>query len=401
MAASLPVLLLLTDYFTGRKINIKTLLEKVPFIALSIVLGVFAVMAQDKGGSIDVIAFPFPLRIVFACYGFCSYLLKLILPLKLSSYYPYPIESGVDIPGSYYTAVLFVLGLAVYIFYSLRFSRKIFFGLGFFAVTIFLVLQLLPVGGAMMADRYSYIPSIGVFYLAGGGFYLLWNKKLKWIAIIMLCFFTVLFSVKTYARCGVWKNSLSLWNDVIKQYQTVSIAYYNRGAVYADRKEFEQALADYTKAIQLKPGYLDAYVNRGNIFRDKKMDEEAIQDYIKAIQLQPDFPTAYFNRGTVFMNEKRTDEALNDFDMAIKLKPDFTDAYYNQGNVFFDEKKYEDAISSYTKAINLKTDYASSYYNRGLAEYYSGEKNAACIDLKHAGSLGHHQALEASNKLCN
>jgi tetratricopeptide (TPR) repeat protein len=101
------------------------------------------------------------------------------------------------------------------------------------------------------------------------------------------------------------------------------------------------------------------------------------------------------------MNEKRTDEALNDFDMAIKLKPDFTDAYYNQGNVFFDEKKYEDAISSYTKAINLKTDYASSYYNRGLAEYYSGEKNAACIDLKHAGSLGHHQALEASNKLCN
>ncbi len=170
MAASLAVVLILTDYFKGRKINIKTLSEKIPFFLLAIAFGLVSVLAQKSAGASDVIDFAFPQRILFACFGFISYLFKLLFPLHLSAYYPYPIKGGENIPVQYYTYLILLTALVAFVCYSLRFTKKILFGAGFFALTIFLVLQLFPIGGAVMADRYSYVPSIGIFYLAGEGF---------------------------------------------------------------------------------------------------------------------------------------------------------------------------------------------------------------------------------------
>ena len=102
MAASFPVLLILTDYFTGRKINQKTLLEKLPFFVLAILLGIVAIIAQKESGATDIIIFPFLQRIVFASYGFITYLFKIILPINLSAYYPYPIAEGETLPAYYY-----------------------------------------------------------------------------------------------------------------------------------------------------------------------------------------------------------------------------------------------------------------------------------------------------------
>jgi tetratricopeptide (TPR) repeat protein len=173
------------------------------------------------------------------------------------------VKNGVDIPIQYYAYIIFFLVLAAFTIYSHRFSKKIIFGMGFFTVTVFLVLQLLPVGGAIMADRYSYIPSIGIFYLAGEGINLLWNKKLKLAAIIVLSAFSIFFSIKTYARCSVWKNDMTLWNDVISQYQTVEKVYNNRGNLFSDEKRYEEAISNYTEAIALKPDHASAYYNRG------------------------------------------------------------------------------------------------------------------------------------------
>jgi tetratricopeptide (TPR) repeat protein len=367
MAASLPVLLVLTDYFVGRKINIKTLLEKLPFFLLALIFGVVAVFAQKTSGFIqDLAVFPFPQRLVFACYGFITYLFKLLLPLHLSAYYPYPVKSGANIPIQYYAYILFFIGLAAYTFYLIRFSKKIIFGLGFFAITVFLVLQLLPVGGAIMADRYSYIPSIGIFYLAGEGFFWLWNKNLKLIAIVSLSALTVFFSAKTYSRCSVWKDEMTLWNNIISQYQTIP----------------------------------PVYVNRGNLLRDNNRPDEALKDYNKAIELNPRFAIAYFNRGTLFKNVKRNDEALKDFNKAIELDPSYAKAYCNRGIVFYNEKRYQEAIINYSKAIELKADFAESYFNRGLAEYYLGIKENACMDIKQARSLGFTVPANVLHEIC-
>jgi tetratricopeptide (TPR) repeat protein len=401
MAASLPVVLLLTDYFKGRKINTKTMLEKAPFFVLSLIFGVLAIVAQHSSEFLlEETFFTFPQRIVFACYGFITYLYKLVLPLHLSAYYPYP-SSGGSIPVYFYAYVIVLIGLAAVIMYSLRFTKKIIFGLAFFAITVLLVLQLLPIGGAIMADRYAYIPSIGIFYLAGEGMNVLWNKNLKWLGIVLLIGFTIFFSVATHTRSLVWKNDMTLWDDVISKYQTVALAYYNRGLEYMNENNMDQALTDYNKAIELKPNYTEAYVNRGNIMRGNQKNADALNDYNKALAVNPNFSKAYFNRGILYMNEQRFEESLADFSKAIELNPGYYKAYSNRGNVLYSEKRYEEAIAEFSKAIDLKSDYAEAYYNRGLAEYYSGNNRAGCEDFKRSADLGFKQATDIMNQLCD
>jgi protein O-mannosyl-transferase len=434
MAASLPIVLILTDYFKGRKINGKIFLEKIPFFLLSITFGIVAILAQQSSGATDIIDFAFPQRILFACYGFISYLVKLIFPLQLSAFYPYPVNGGENIPIYLYVYLILFISLVVSVIYSLRFTKKIFFCLAFFTATVFLVLQLLPVGKTIMADRYSYISSIGIFYLAGEGFHLLWSKKLKSTAIILLSIFIVFFSVKTYARCGVWENDLTLWTDVISHYKSIEEAYYNRGNYLIEKNKYDEAIRDFNKAIEVKPdyaeaynnrgnlfsnansndaamndfnqaielspAYVDAYINRGNLFMKENRNDEAIRDFNKAIELKPDDAQAYNNRGYLYQTEKRNDLAIDDYNKAITLRPDFAEAYYNKGNLLFEEKAYEEAISVFTKAIALKADYAKAYYNRGVVEYYSGRNDAACKDLKKAAGLGFQPAGNLLLQIC-
>jgi len=398
MAASLPLVLILTDYFKGRKINLKTLSEKIPFFLLAIAFGIVAVIAQKSSGAADVIDFSFPQRILFACYGFISYLFKLIFPLNLSAYYPYPINSGENIPVQYYIYLILFLALIVSVYYSLRFTKKIFFGTGFFALTVFLVLQLLPVGGAVMADRYSYIPSIGIFYLAGEGFYFLWSKKQKLIPIILLGGFAIFFSVKTYARCGVWKNDITLWNDVISKDQTIYEAYINRGNALKNENKNNQALADFNKVIELNPKYALAYYNRGTVFEDEKKYDLALADYNKAIELNPVFSPAYNNRGNLFANINNYDQALTDFNKAIKLNPDYSQAYNNRGNLFVNTNKIDQALADFSKAVELNPGNAKAYNNRGNVLVNKKKYDLAIADFSKAIELNPNNAQPFFNR---
>jgi len=401
MAASLPVLLILTDYFMGRKINRKVILEKAPFFILAIAFGVVAVFAQQTSGAIsDMEIYSFPKRIIFACYGFVMYVIKLAIPLNLSAFYPYPVKVGEAIPLIYYFYVFCCIFLFAMFIFWLCHTKRFFFGIGFFAITVFLVLQLLPVGGAIMADRYSYIPSIGIFYLAGEGINYLWVKRQKWIAIMIIGVFTILFSVKTHTRCGVWKDEMTLWNDVISQDQTIPFAYFNRGIVYMNEKQYDMGLADYNKAIELNPKYFHAYNNRGVFYKNNKRNNEAINDFNLAIKLKPYNAEIYYNRGLVFMDENKNIEALTDFNKAIELKPDYADVYNDKGTVFFNERRFEDAKINYSKAIELNPLDSRAYYNRGLALYNLGKNEEACADWKHAASKGYKPASEAYIQIC-
>ena len=372
MAVSLPVVLLLTDYFKGRKMNAKIFIEKIPFFVMSLFFGVLAIVAQKSTGAIQHLDFfSFPQRIVFACYGFIMYLLKLFIPLQLSAYYPYPVKSGAGIPGGYYVFPVLLLGLMAFVFYSLRSSKKIFFSVGFFTVTVFIVLQLLPVGNVIMADRYCYIPSIGIFYLAGEGFYRLWTKKTsafnpKLAVRVLVGILGIFFLISTYTRSKVWENSLSLWNDVIGNYQTIPIAYNNRGMALEAGNKMDEALADYTKTIELQPDFALPYNNRGNILMNRQKNELALLDYNKAIELDPGLSQPYNGRGVLLMREK----------------------------------KFDLAVTDYRKAIQLKPNYPEVYYNLALCEFNSGKKEDACRDMQKAASLGIQQANEMLNQYC-
>ena len=327
-----------------------------------------------------------------------------------------------------------VIGFLAFVVYSIRFSRKLVFAIGFFSATIILVLQLIPVGAAVMADRYAYIPSIGLFYLAGEGLNLLWRKKSKFFTSMLLSALLIFFSIKTYTRCEVWKSGMSLWNDVISQYQNVSLAYNSRGVLFDNENKFNEAFSDYSKAIELNPRYDKAYNNRGNLLMKGNKFNEAKFDYNKSIALEPNFFGAYKNRahlyesinnpdsafidyskaisldstvaeiylyrGIQLQKLNRNDEALKDYNDAARLQPDNPKIYYNRGNLFGMQNKYADAINDFSLAIKIKNDYALAYFGRGITECNAGNKEAGCSDLQNSIKLGFQPAVGAFNNYC-
>ena len=438
MAVSLPLVLLLTDYFRGRKFDSKILVEKLPFFLLSIVFGIIAVLAQKSLGATESTVFPLPQRVIFASYAFITYLVKIIVPIQLSTYYPYPVKPGEALPMLYYVYPVVVLAaLAIAGYYFRRTSKKIIFGLGLFIATILLVLQLLPVGDTVMADRYTYLPSIGIFFLAGEGFYWLWNRNKKLLSLALAAVFLIFFSIQTLARCRVWENGLTLWNDVIAQYKNVPAAFYNRGIYFFNQNQDAEALSDFNSAIALKPDYADAYNNRGSLYLRQGKTEAALKDLNKAVSLNARLAQGYFNRayilyqkqqykealsdynqvialkpdpaqlvivynlrGLLYMAEKNHPAALADFNTAIQMKPDFVQAYNNRGSLWVAQGNYLEAVKDFTAAIVLKNDYAEAYFNRGIAEYNGGNKNAGCKDWQHASGLGYQAATQAYQMNC-
>ena len=251
-----------------------------------------------------------------------------------------------------------------------------------------------------MADRYCYIPSIGIFYLAGEGFILLWNKKLKLISIILLSAFTIFFSVKTYTRCGTWHDETTFWTDVIDKNPTVQNAYYNRGNIFMNEKKNQRAIADFGNAIELNPKFTDAYYNRGIVLMNENKIDQALADFSRAIELYPGFEKAYFNRGRIFITNKEYEKAVYDFSKAIELNPKNTEAFISLGTAYYYLNNYEEAIRYYTLAIDLKDDEAIAFYLRGWAEFLSGKTDAACEDVKQAEKLGYKPATDAIPQIC-
>ena len=386
MAVSFPVALVLTDFFKEKRITGKRLFEKIPFLALAIVFGIIAIYAQKSSEAIqDLERFSFFQRVIFASYGLITYLLKLLIPVRLSAFYPYPIRSGEALPAHYYLYLLLVLLLIWAMIYFRRKSNKIFFGIGFFVVTIFLVLQLLPVGDAIMADRYSYVPSVGIFYLAGEGIYWLWSKKnTRSLSFALAGIFIIFFSIQTYLRSQIWGNGLKLWSDVIEKYPQVAVAYNNRGGTFMIDKRYDEALHDYNTAIALRPDYYDAYNNRGILLSDMQRKSEALSDYNKAIQFGPKQAEFYSNRGLLLMEMNNNKQALADLNKAIDLKSNFSQAYYNRGLLAMNEKRNEDALNDYAMAIKFNPAYMEAYINRGVLFYAENKFDEAIVEYNRA-----------------
>jgi tetratricopeptide (TPR) repeat protein len=438
MAVSLLPVLFLTDYFRGRKFNRPAIVEKIPWFLLAIIFGIVAVLAQKSLGATESTVFLFWQRIFFAAYAFVMYLVKLVFPLPLSSYYPYPVKVGESLPAFYYLFPFLVLGLILYLYFFQRASRKIIFGLVFFTLTVFLVLQLLPVGDTIMADRYSYIPSIGIFYLAGEGFMHLWKQGKKWMVIGMATILVIFYSYQAVERIGKWESSLTLWNDVIDQYPSVPAALYNRGLYYQNEGQDTSALSDLNRAIAARPDYADAYNNRGTILLKLGRPDEALQDLSRAIQYDSTKAQAYFNRGYIYYSQKRFEEALRDYTRVIDLKPDprqlaivhnlrgllfmaqskytealedfnkaiefnpeFAEAINNRGSMYVAQQKWSEAIRDFSAAISIKNNYAEAYFNRGLAAFNSGNRDAGCRDWQQASQLGHQAAAQTFQLNCN
>jgi len=392
-AITIPVTIILISLLMNGKWKTKSFwLDKLPFIILSLVIAykVFSAPQFASGGFTSTAYLdsnvPVLYRIICAIYGFIQYIILLLVPYKLSLVHPYPMTNGVYfIPYIYYFYVIIFFGL-VYFFFRFAIRKKfLWFGLAFFAVNIFMLLQLIPNSYGIMNDHYVYFAGTGIFFIIGNTVtYKFLNKKYLAALYIIFSIYFIILGCFSYQRIHVFKDSITIWSDVIKKYPGCSVAYNNRGSAYIGKGLYEEAFSDIQKAIEIKPDYTEAYLNRGNLYEAKGSYDKAIIDYTKAIEIKPDYSEAYNNRGNAYNAERFYDKAISDLTKAIELKPDYAKAYNNRGLVYQVQGRYDKAVADYSKTIELKPDYAKTYKNRGLIYQAQGFYDKAIVDYSNA-----------------
>ncbi len=326
-AVTLPVLLLLFDFYYKRKLTRVLILEKLPFFALSIFFGILAIISQKSSGAMLELVDRFSIfdRFFIIFYGINFYLLKLFAPLNLSAIHCYPVKINGMLPLEYYIAPLIILIIVFLIFKSKKICHEIVFGTLFFLISISIVLKIIPLGMDVVAERNTYVPYIGLFFIIGMFYtYVVDNKfkfskKLKPILRIVLAIYIVFLSILCYQRTKVWKDSISLFSDVIEKHPEFPQAYYIRGIEKINRKDFNGAVSDFDKAIKLDSVFIDAYLNRANSRYYIKDFDGSMSDFNKIIELAPNNANAYKNRGILEFQLKMYDNACSDWQKAFEL----------------------------------------------------------------------------------
>ena len=424
-AVTLPLSMLLIDYLEKRPLKFSLLLEKIPFFLLSAGVGVLGIYFLQVGDTLIVnqqsSLFD---RLLYGAYGLGNYFIKFFFPVNLSAYYPYPIKTDGMLPVLYYIAPFLLIAFAVLVIKKFRNNRDVIFGLLFFFFNVMFVLQVLGAGKAFMADRFTYVPYFGLFYIVATGIQNFSEQK-KNIAFLLKIGFLIcslIFCVLSYQRCMVWKNSGTLWTDNVAKYPKSDVGYDNLGVYYRSIKNNDKALENYNKVLELNPKYALTYNNRGNIYFDRGQNDLALADYDKAISLDTTNEKTYTNRALIYLRKKEYDKALRDFAKAEAIDPNFPRIYFNRG-IYYDlvnenEKaiadfnrylqfepkddgiynsrgislqkmgRYDESIADFTRAIDLLPTEPIYWQNRSISENRIGQKEKAIADINKARQLG-------------
>ncbi len=359
-AVTLPVVLLLVDYLSARKFDRKALLEKVPFFAIALLFGIVAIFAQRTINSINVMGMPVTSSLFYAPYSLCLYLVKFLVPYNLIAMYEYPLTASGSVPLYIYFSPLIFLGILAVVWKTWKTRRYIPFGLLFFLATILPVLQFLPVGGTVAAERYTYIPYIGLSVILAIAFFdyrlktTLQNKKIMDAAGIV---FLVILAVATWNRTLVWKDSVALWTDVIEKDPGCVHAYNNRAFIYHENKEFDKSLRDLTSAIKLDSNdkkRMFLYSFRASVYKKTGKYDSAIMDYTTAIKKNPAIYRPYFFRGIIYTDIMKNYRAgIDDFKTFLKQNPDDVNGNLNLGIAYYNNKNYDSAKTIFLKSLKL------------------------------------------------
>ena len=368
MAVSLPIVLLLLDWFPFNRIRSgRTLwtacVEKLPFFALGLAASIVTLLAQRTEGAMTLMeVVPLSTRLLVAAEALIAYLWKMIAPVHLVPYYPYP--QGVSFLSlEYLSAIALVIGITAACVVPAKKQKLWLTAWGYYAVTLIPVLGIVQVGGQSMADRYAYLPSLGPFFIIGLAVAWVWGTvnalQRPGLVVKAACgaaavFAFVSLSYATLEQISIWKNSVTLWSYVIeKEPDRVPMAYAYRGVAFEREGRFDKAIEDYERAIALNPFYYTAYNNMGVLLGKMSLSARAIEYFNKAIALSPDYIDAYYNRGITYALIDQLGRALEDFNKAILLNPDDATAYVERGNLHLRMGNRDLAIADFQIACDL------------------------------------------------
>ncbi|MGA3207330.1 MAG: tetratricopeptide repeat protein [Syntrophales bacterium] len=367
--------------------------EKIPLFALTALSSIATYIAQQKEGAMGSIeAFPFSVRIANAFVSYIIYIGKTIWPSNLAVFYPHPkLWPLWQVLG----AVLFVIAVTLMVIWMAKRFPYLAMGWLWYIGTLVPVIGIVQVGSQARADRYTYVPLIGLFIMVVWGITELlkkWRHRKEALFVLSALTLSCLFVV-TWLQVGYWQNSIMLFGHALKVTDHNSLAFCNRGVAYASLDNYRQAIGDYDKAIELDPKFAKAYDNRGAAYGSLGNYRKAIEDCSKAIELDPEFAKAYDNRGVAYASLGNNRQAIGDYDKAIELDPKFAKAFYSRGVAYYDLGNYKQAIGDYDKAIELDPKFAKAYDNRAAAYGSLGNYRKAIEDWSKAIELDPKSAM--------
>jgi tetratricopeptide (TPR) repeat protein len=358
-AVALPIALLLIDYYLERPLKFRLAFEKIPFFLLSLLFGIAGILILNKQGVLQVNeTYTFFQRIFFGLYALSVYILKFFAPFNLSAFYLFPVSPDQPLPLFYYLNPLFLLLVGVLVYQSARYTRAVVFGSLFFLFNIMFLLQIVSAGIAFLADRFTYIPYIGLIFIVAWTIEQLVKKKkgIKYILFPVLSIFIILFISLTFNRCKIWENGLTLWTDVIEKYPMGNtIPYLNRGNAYLNSGQYEKAIADYSAVSEINPKNETGYLNTGFIYYQQKNFDKAIEVSLKGLKANPGNVMLYDNLAYYYFEKGDYENAVSNFRKCLEIDGNKFDAklglavsYYCEGDInnskrYFNEAKEMDS----------------------------------------------------------
>jgi tetratricopeptide (TPR) repeat protein len=257
-------------------------------------------------------------RVGNAIISYAAYLEKTFWPVNLAAFYPYNLSPAL---WKILISGFILIAITIAVFYYIKKMPYLFTGWFTYLGTLIPVIGLVQVGAQSMADRYTYLPSIGIAIMIAWSIPSLFQRediRKKILFPTAIAVFAVL-AFLTWQQCGYWKNSINLWNHALKVTKDNYLAHNSRGIAYGESGEYQRAIDDFNKAIDLKTDYFKAFNNRGFAYNKLGQYQRAINDYDKAIRLKPDYTKAYTNRAIVYLNQGNNISGCNDARKACAL----------------------------------------------------------------------------------
>ncbi len=391
-AVSLPLTLLAIDYFYKRPLKLNLIFEKAAFWGLSILTGVVGIVLLGNDGSLDdATNYSFFERLLVGAYSYCIYLIKWLLPYEMSPLYPYEKE----IPTLAYVAPLGVLAVAGLFYWSFKNKKKeIAFAIAFFTFNVMFMLQVVGAGQGFLADRFTYIPYLGLFFLMAFYFEKYSNQfpARKTAIFAGVGGYLLVFAFMTFQQNKIWKNGETLWSHAAKCYPDTFTPYQNRGKYYQSVGEIDKAEKDFTRSIETATEKDVPYNSRGKLYFDKGLIDKALSDFNKAVNAGTDLAEIYINRGSAYAQSGNLQAALPDFNKGIELDPTFRQGYLMRSLLHYSTQQYELAANDMKEAVKLKPNDEKSNFECGLYLNLANKSAEAIPYLNKAISINNRAA---------
>jgi len=389
MLVTLPCVMLLLDYWPLQR-GLRTkrrwghlIAEKIPFFALSVVSSVATLWAQKSTGTLSSLeALPLEFRISNALVSYVRYLAKAIWPTNFAVFYPPPDTWPIEVVAGATIVLIAVSGMCFWL--ASKFP-ELPVGWLWFLGTLVPVIGLVQVGRQAMADRYGYIPLIGIFIAVVwfvSDWVARWQTAKNSIAAIAVVAVGIC-AVLTRMQVSYWRDTKSLFEHTIVATGENAVAQNNLGVYFFKANDLEQAQPHFAEAVRIKRNYPEAIINMGLCRERSGFTNEAIGFYERSVQVQPT-AAAWYNLANVLSKQGELEKAGKSYRAALELKPEFVEALNNYAGLLAKQGRVDEAAKYYAAAVKLKPDFADAHLSFGALLAGQQKWNEAIAEFKAA-----------------